>query len=76
MELFESVQFIAAKIEAAEGTSLLELDQEYIALVKRHLPHDTKLKWTESKKSGWTNFYNFLEEQASFAKNFLLMKPS
>ena len=61
MELFDTIQYISSKIKAAAGASMLEVDEEYITLVTRHLPEEAKVKWIESKQSGWENFYSFLE---------------
>ena len=47
---------------------MLENDNEYIALVSKHLPKDVMWKWWESDKSGWSNFYLFLEGIAKIAK--------
>ena len=40
VELFNAVQTIAAKIQASGSIELLEADEEYIALVSRHLPKE------------------------------------
>ena len=37
VELFQQIQIIAAKIKATESISLLENDEEYVALVGNHL---------------------------------------
>ena len=39
IKLVDSVQYIAAKIHPAGGSDLLEVDQEYIALINSYLPH-------------------------------------
>ena len=49
VELFNQVQFISTKLKAAQGISMLEADQEYIALIKCNLPDDTKKKWVVRK---------------------------
>ena len=71
VELFDSVQYISAKIKAAKGISLLEVDQEYITLIKRHLPQYKRDRWIESGRKGWNNFYTFLEEMAMVARKNL-----
>ena len=43
-------------------------DQEYVALVGNHLPEEVMWEWLKSEKSGWTDFYNFLEGSATTAK--------
>ena len=50
---------------------MLEADEEYIALVSCHLPKEAKMDWIKSKKTGWENFYSFLEERAMLAKTLL-----
>ena len=47
---------------------MLENDDKYIALVSKHLPKDVMWKWWETDKSGWSNFYLFLEGIAKIAK--------
>ena len=42
-----------------------------MALVGNHLPRDIMWKWLESKKTGWTEFYNFLEGCAKNAREML-----
>ena len=71
VELFHQVQLIAAKIKATGSISLLENDEEYVALVRNHLSNEIMWEWWKSKKSGWTNFYLFLEDSASTAKEQL-----
>ena len=70
VELFQQIQLVSAKIKATGSNSLLE-DEEYVALVGNHLPRDIMWKWLESKKTGWTEFYNFLEGSARTAKEML-----
>ena len=71
VELFHQIQLVAAKIKAT-GSSLLLEDEEYVALIGNHLPKEIMWEWLKSKKSGWTNFYNFLEDSASTAKELLI----
>ena len=73
VEIFQQIQLVAAKIKATGNNTLLE-DQEYVALVGNHLPEETMWKWLESEKSGWTDFYNFLEDSAAVAKRMLTSK--
>ena len=68
VKLFDTIQYISAKIKAAEGASMLEVDEEYIALVSKHLPRETQIDWFKSKQSGWPRFYSFPQERASLAK--------
>ena len=46
-------------------------DEEYVALVGNHLPREIMWEWLKSKKSGWTDFYKFLEDLARTAKEML-----
>ena len=73
VEIFQQIQLVAAKIKATGNNTLLE-DQEYVALVGNHLPEETMWKWLESEKSGWTDFYNFLEHSAATAKRVITNK--
>ena len=68
VELFHQIQIIAVKIKATGNLDMLENDDEYIALVSKHLPKDVMWRWWESDKSGWSNFYLFLEGIAKIAK--------
>merc|ERR1712163_36421 len=68
VELFHQIQIIAAKIKATGNLDMLENDDEYIALVSKHLSKDVMWKWWNSDKSGWSNFYLFLEGIAKIAK--------
>ena len=47
VELFHAIQTIAAKIKASGSLSLLEADEEYVALVTRHLPKEIAWKWCQ-----------------------------
>ena len=53
VELFYTIQSISSKIKAAEGSSLLEVDEEYVALISCHLSHEVKEEWIKLRKSGW-----------------------
>ena len=53
---------------------MLEADEEYITLVYNHSPTPARREWIVSKKSGWDNFYLFLEERAKVAKSLLTDK--
>merc|ERR1712240_90369 len=68
VELFHQIQIIAVKIKATGNLDMLENEDEYIALVSKHLPKDVMWKWWESDKSGWSNFYLFLEGITKIAK--------
>ena len=57
VELYHAVQTIAAKIKASGSLSLLENDEEYIALVAKHLPKDIAWRWCKLKLTGWTNIF-------------------
>ena len=48
-------------------STLLE-DSEYVSLIGNHFPRDTMWKWLESEKSGWLEFYTFLEHSAAIAR--------
>merc|ERR1712002_991570 len=61
VKLFHQIQIIAVKIKATGNLDMLENDNKYIALVSKHLPKDVMWRWWESDKSGWSNFYLFLE---------------
>ena len=67
LDVFHQVQLVAAKIKATGSISLPE-DEEYVALIGSHLAKEVMREWWKSKKSGWSNFYLFLEESASTAK--------
>ena len=71
VELFDIVQNISSKIQAARGASMLEVDEEYITLVSNHLSIEVRVEWKKSKKSEWSDFYLFLEERAKLAKSLL-----
>ena len=43
VKLFDSIQFISAKIKAADGALLLKVDKEHMALVKNQLPYESKV---------------------------------
>ena len=42
VQLFKSVHFISAKIKAVLDAFLLDIDHEYITLIKNHLPQEQK----------------------------------
>ena len=69
MELFHQIQIIAAKIKATGNLDMLKNDDEYVALVNKHLSKELMLKWWESERSGWSNFYNFLESIARLQRS-------
>ena len=71
MELFHQIQVIAAKIRATGNLEMLENDEEYVALVSKHLSKELMWKWWESERSCWSSFYNFLESIAKTAKKQL-----
>ena len=71
MELFNQIQIIAAKITATGNLDILENDDEYIALVSKHLSKELMWKWWESERSGWSNLYNILESITKTAKKQL-----
>ena len=50
---------------------MLENDNEYVALVSKHLSKEVIWIWWELDKSGWSNFYLFLEGIAKTAKKQL-----
>ena len=52
VELFHTTQTIAAKIKASGSLALLENDEEYVALVSRHLPKEIAWKWCCKDHSG------------------------
>ena len=58
LEIFQQIQLVAAKIKATGNSTLLE-DEEYVVLVRNHLPRETMWKWVESEKSRWNEFYSF-----------------
>ena len=45
VELFHQIQIIAVKIKATGNLDMLENDDEYIALVSKHLPKDVMWRW-------------------------------
>ena len=47
MELYHQVQVISAKIKASGSLSLLENDEEYVALVGKHLTKEVMWRWFE-----------------------------
>merc|ERR1712055_523541 len=71
VELYHAVQTIAAKIKVSGSLSLLENDEEYIALVTKHLPKDIVWRWCKKGLTGWSNFFNYLEKNAQVAKKVL-----
>ena len=71
VELFDTIQNISSKIKAAEGASMLEFDEEYIAVITCHLPKEAEREWIKSEQSGWEHFYSFLEGRAMLAKTLL-----
>ena len=52
--------------------SLLKADEEYIALVTRHLPKEIAWKWCRKDLSGWSSFYSYLEKEAKAAKKMMM----
>ena len=52
---------------------MLENDDKYVALVSKHLSQDVMWIWWELDKSGWSNFYLFLESTAKIAKKQLTL---
>ena len=68
MELFHQIQPIAAKIKATGNQAILENNEEYVALVGDHLSKEVMWDWFKQRKSGWSNFYLFLEDIAQTAK--------
>ena len=75
VELFHQIRIIAAKIKATGNLDMLENDDEYVALVSKHLSKELMWKWWESERSGWSNFYNFLESIAKTVKKQLTSEP-
>ena len=71
MQLFHATQTIAAKIKASGSLALLENDEEYVALVTRHLPKEIAWKWCRKDLSGWSSFFNFLEKEVKVAKKMI-----
>merc|ERR1711942_336975 len=71
VEFYHAVQTIAAKIKDSGSLSILENDEEYIALVSKHLPKDIVWEWCKQELTGWTNFFNYLEKNAQIAKKVL-----
>ena len=71
MELYHTVQVISAKIKASGSLSLLENDEDYIALVSNHLPKDIARKWCKEDLTSWSNFFKYLEAKAKTAKKML-----
>ena len=43
VELFDTILYISSKIKAAEGASMLKVDEEYITLVAHHLSDEAKM---------------------------------
>ena len=74
VELFHAVQTIAAKIKASGSLSLLENDEEYVALVTRHLPKEIAWEWCCEDLSGWSCFFSYLEKEAKAAKKMITNK--
>ena len=50
---------------------MLEVDQEYIKLVKSHLLQEAKISQIKIGKKVGINFYQFLDEQSSIAKKLI-----
>lgn len=68
MELFHQIQVIAAKIKATGNLVILENDDEYVALVSNNLSKEVMWDWFKQRKSGWSNFYLFMEDIAQTTK--------
>ena len=49
-------------------------DEEYVTLIGNLLPKVIMWEWLKTKKSGWSDFYNFLEDSARTAKEMLTNK--
>ena len=71
VELFHAIQIITAQIKDSGSLALLEYYEEYMALVKRHLPKEIVWKWCHKDLSGWASFFNFLEKEAKVAKKMI-----
>ena len=68
LELFQQVQYLTVKVKAHGGENALKHDEEYIALLLRHLTDEQQDKWVDSECGSWDSFYNFLEKLAIQAR--------
>ena len=74
IELFNQIQFISVRIKAAGGTNQLEADQEYIALISRHLSTKQLEDWVKRDVEDWDSFYSYLEELSNESRKLRTMK--
>ena len=74
VKLFHQILVIAAKIKATGNLAILKNDDEYVALVSNHLSKEDMWEWFKQRKSGWSNFYLFLEDISQTAKLQLTSK--
>ena len=56
VKLFHQIQVIAAKIKVTGNLAILKNDDEYVALVSKHLSEEIMCRWWEQERSGWNNF--------------------
>ena len=67
IELFDSIQYISCRIKAAGGCNMLGANEEYIALIAKHLTNENKLRWVTTGASDWQSFYSFLVNLTTYA---------
>ena len=71
LELFNEVQYLTVKVKAHGGENSLKYDEEYIALLLKHLTEEQKLKWVDLEDNSWDSFYTFLEKLAIQARKLV-----
>ena len=68
LELFNEVQYLTVKVKAHGGENSLKYDEEYIALLLKHLTDEQQDKWIDLEDNSWDSFYTFLENLAISAR--------
>ena len=52
---------------------MLEADEEYIALIAKHLNREDRLSWVKTGASDWQSFYSFLENLATYTHHMQVL---
>ena len=60
VELYEEVQYIAAKLKFAGCRSMLEAKTEYVVHIVKHLPKHSIKDQIKTGKTTWNKFYQHL----------------
>ena len=61
IEVYVKVQAISSKIKAAGAYQMLTGDHEYVSLIFKLLDSNSQNEWIKGRKTGWSDFYKFLE---------------